>query len=106
MLPTYLRAPGMSVLTTLFILIGIAVCGFTRGCFNSTLGGLLLDLCLGVVGAVAAGLAVQLLHRGGQRTNLYCERLGCDFRGGPAARLMPRSTLGRGIPTARWPADR
>jgi uncharacterized membrane protein YeaQ/YmgE (transglycosylase-associated protein family) len=41
--------------TALFVLIGIAACGFTRGLFNSTLGGLLLDLCLGVIGAVAAG---------------------------------------------------
>jgi uncharacterized membrane protein YeaQ/YmgE (transglycosylase-associated protein family) len=41
--------------TALFILIGIAACGFTRGLFNSTLGGLLLDLSLGVIGAVAAG---------------------------------------------------
>jgi uncharacterized membrane protein YeaQ/YmgE (transglycosylase-associated protein family) len=53
--PTYLRAPGISVSTILFILIGIAACGFTRGRFNSTFGGLLLDLCLGVAGAVAAG---------------------------------------------------
>lgn len=43
----------MSIL--IFVLIGIAACGFTRGLFNSTLGGLLLDLCLGVIGAVTAG---------------------------------------------------
>ena len=41
--------------TVVFVLIGIAACGFTRGLFNSTLGGLLLDLCLSVIGAVAAG---------------------------------------------------
>jgi uncharacterized membrane protein YeaQ/YmgE (transglycosylase-associated protein family) len=41
--------------SVVFVLIGIAACGFTRGLFNSTLGGLLLDLCLGVIGAVAAG---------------------------------------------------
>jgi uncharacterized membrane protein YeaQ/YmgE (transglycosylase-associated protein family) len=41
--------------TVVFVLIGIAACGFTRGLFNSTLGGFLLDLCLGVMGAVAAG---------------------------------------------------
>jgi len=46
---------GMSMSTALFVLIGIAACGFTRGLFNSTLGGLLLDLSLSVVGAVAAG---------------------------------------------------
>lgn len=43
----------MSIL--IFVLIGFAACGFTRGLFNSTLGGLLLDLCLGVIGAVSAG---------------------------------------------------
>jgi uncharacterized membrane protein YeaQ/YmgE (transglycosylase-associated protein family) len=41
--------------TVLFVLIGIAACGFTREPFNRTRGGLLLDLCLGVIGAVAAG---------------------------------------------------
>jgi len=41
--------------TVIFVLIGMAACGFTRGLFNSTLGGFLLDLCLGVIGAVAAG---------------------------------------------------
>ena len=41
--------------TVVFVLIGMAACGFTRGLFNSTLGGFLLDLCLGVIGAVAAG---------------------------------------------------
>ena len=41
--------------TVVFVLIGIAACGFTRGLFNTTLGGLLLDLCLGVAGAVIAG---------------------------------------------------
>jgi uncharacterized membrane protein YeaQ/YmgE (transglycosylase-associated protein family) len=39
-----------------FVLIGIAVCGFGRALFNSTLSGILWDLCLGVVGAVVAGL--------------------------------------------------
>lgn len=38
-----------------FILIGLAACGFTRGLFNSTVPGILLDLCLGVIGAVTAG---------------------------------------------------
>ena len=51
---TYLRA-GRSMSTVVFVLIGMAACGFTRGLFNSTLGGFLLDLCLGVIGAVAAG---------------------------------------------------
>jgi len=41
--------------TVVFVLIGMAACGFTRGLFNTTLGGFLLDLCLGVIGAVAAG---------------------------------------------------
>ncbi len=41
--------------TFVFVLIGIAACGFTRGILNSTLGGFLLDLCLGVMGSVAAG---------------------------------------------------
>ena len=41
--------------TLVFVLIGMAACGFTRGLFNTTLGGFLLDLCLGVIGAVAAG---------------------------------------------------
>ena len=41
--------------TVIFVLIGLVACGFTRGLFNSTLRGLLLDLCLGVIGAVAAG---------------------------------------------------
>jgi uncharacterized membrane protein YeaQ/YmgE (transglycosylase-associated protein family) len=39
-----------------FVLIGIAVCGCSRALFNSTLSGVLRDLCLGVVGAVVAGL--------------------------------------------------
>jgi uncharacterized membrane protein YeaQ/YmgE (transglycosylase-associated protein family) len=39
----------------IFVAIGLAACGFTRGLFNDSLPGLLLDLCLGVVGAVAAG---------------------------------------------------
>jgi uncharacterized membrane protein YeaQ/YmgE (transglycosylase-associated protein family) len=51
---TYLRA-GTSMSTVVFVLIGIAACGFTRGLFNRTLGGFLLDLCIGVIGAVAAG---------------------------------------------------
>jgi uncharacterized membrane protein YeaQ/YmgE (transglycosylase-associated protein family) len=51
---TYLRA-GRSMSTVVFVLIGMAVCGFTRGLFNTTLGGFLLDLCLGVIGAVAGG---------------------------------------------------
>ena len=42
--------------TVVFVMIGLAACGFTRGAFNSTLHGLLLDLCLGVIGALAAGL--------------------------------------------------
>lgn len=41
--------------TVVFVLIGLAACGFTRGLFNSTLRGFLLDLCLGVIGALAAG---------------------------------------------------
>ncbi len=41
--------------TVVFVLIGIAACGFTRGVFNSTVGGFLFDLCVGVIGAVAAG---------------------------------------------------
>jgi uncharacterized membrane protein YeaQ/YmgE (transglycosylase-associated protein family) len=49
-----LRA-GRSMSTVVFVLIGMAACGFTRGLFNTTLGGFLLDLCLGVIGAVAAG---------------------------------------------------
>ncbi len=40
---------------TIFIVIGLAACGFTRGLFNSTVLGVLLDLCLGVIGAVTAG---------------------------------------------------
>ena len=39
-----------------FVLIGIAVCGCGRVLFNSTLSGVLRDLCLGVAGAVVAGL--------------------------------------------------
>jgi uncharacterized membrane protein YeaQ/YmgE (transglycosylase-associated protein family) len=38
-----------------FVLIGVGACGFTRGLFNDTLLGLMLDLCLGVIGAVTAG---------------------------------------------------
>ena len=49
-----LRA-GRSMSTVVFVLIGMAACGFTRGLFNTTLSGFLLDLCLGVIGAVAAG---------------------------------------------------
>ena len=41
--------------TVVFVLIGIAVCGLSRGLFNSTLGGFLRDLCLGVTGAIVAG---------------------------------------------------
>lgn len=41
--------------TVVFVLIGIAVCGLSRRLFNSTLGGFVRDLCLGVIGAVAAG---------------------------------------------------
>lgn len=50
----YLRA-GASMSIVVFVLIGIAACGFTRGLSNSTLGGFPLDLCLGVIGAVTAG---------------------------------------------------
>lgn len=38
-----------------FSLLGLAACGFTRGLFNSTVGGVMVDLCLGVIGAVVAG---------------------------------------------------
>jgi hypothetical protein len=48
---TYLRA-GTSMSTVVFVLIGIAACGFTRGLFNRTLDRFLLDLCIGVIGAV------------------------------------------------------
>jgi uncharacterized membrane protein YeaQ/YmgE (transglycosylase-associated protein family) len=41
--------------TVVFVLIGIAACGFSRGPFNTTRGGFLLDLCLGVTGAVITG---------------------------------------------------
>jgi uncharacterized membrane protein YeaQ/YmgE (transglycosylase-associated protein family) len=41
--------------TIVFVLIGIAACGFTRRLCDSTLGGAGLDLCVGVIGAVAAG---------------------------------------------------
>lgn len=41
--------------TIVFGLIGIAACGFTPWLFKSTLGSFLLHLCLGVIGAVAAG---------------------------------------------------
>jgi uncharacterized membrane protein YeaQ/YmgE (transglycosylase-associated protein family) len=41
--------------TLVFVLIGIAAGGFTRGLFNTTLGGFRLNLCLGVTGAVIAG---------------------------------------------------
>jgi len=41
--------------TAIFVVIGLAACGFTRGLFNSTIPGVLLDLCLGVIGAVTAG---------------------------------------------------
>jgi uncharacterized membrane protein YeaQ/YmgE (transglycosylase-associated protein family) len=40
---------------TIFVVIGLAACGFTRGLFNSTIPGVLLDLCLAVIGAVTAG---------------------------------------------------
>jgi len=39
----------------IFVLIGLAACGFTRGLFNNSLPGLILDLGLGVTGAVVAG---------------------------------------------------
>lgn len=39
----------------IFVLIGLAACGFTRGLFNNSLPGLIRDLCLGVTGAVVAG---------------------------------------------------
>lgn len=54
MLTIYLRA-GASMSIVVFILIGIAACGFSRGPFNTTLGGFLLSLCLGVTGAVITG---------------------------------------------------
>jgi uncharacterized membrane protein YeaQ/YmgE (transglycosylase-associated protein family) len=41
--------------TAVFVVIGLAACGFTRGLFNSTVPGVLLDLCLGVIGAVIGG---------------------------------------------------
>ncbi len=41
--------------TVVFVLIGIATCGFTRGPFSSTLSGFLFDLLPGVIGAVTAG---------------------------------------------------
>ena len=44
-----------SLSTAVFVLIGIAACGLTRELFSGTPGGFLWDLCLGVIGAVAAG---------------------------------------------------
>lgn len=41
--------------TVIFVLIGIAVCGFSRALFNSTFDGVPRDLCLGVIGAVVSG---------------------------------------------------
>ena len=38
-----------------FILLGLAVCGFTHALFNSTRILFMVDLCMGVIGAVIAG---------------------------------------------------
>ena len=38
-----------------FILLGLAVCGFTYGLFNCTRIAVMVDLCMGVIGAVIAG---------------------------------------------------
>jgi uncharacterized membrane protein YeaQ/YmgE (transglycosylase-associated protein family) len=39
-----------------FILLGVAACAFSRKLFNSTGVGVTVDVCLGVIGAVIAGL--------------------------------------------------
>ena len=39
-----------------FILLAVAACAFSRKLFNSTGVGVTVDLCLGVIGAVIAGL--------------------------------------------------
>ena len=38
-----------------FILLALGAFNFTRGFFNSTRRGIMLDLCSGLVGAVVAG---------------------------------------------------
>jgi uncharacterized membrane protein YeaQ/YmgE (transglycosylase-associated protein family) len=38
-----------------FILLGLAVCGFTHGLLDSTRIAAMVDLCMGVIGAVIAG---------------------------------------------------
>jgi uncharacterized membrane protein YeaQ/YmgE (transglycosylase-associated protein family) len=48
-----MRMSLMSIIV--FILLGLAVCGFTHGLFNSTRIAVRLDLCMGVIGAVIAG---------------------------------------------------
>jgi uncharacterized membrane protein YeaQ/YmgE (transglycosylase-associated protein family) len=64
------RTNGASMSTVVFVMIGVAACGFTRGLFNRTLLGLLLDLCLGVIGALAAGLLFNY-YVGMGTTQLY-----------------------------------
>jgi uncharacterized membrane protein YeaQ/YmgE (transglycosylase-associated protein family) len=52
-LPRDIRKSLMSIIV--FILLGLAVCGFTHGLFNSTRIGVTADLCMRVIGAIIAG---------------------------------------------------
>src|SRR2546421_9416054 len=50
-----IRGPNMLMSIVGFILLALGAFNFTRGFFNSTRRGIMLDLCSGLVGAVAAG---------------------------------------------------
>lgn len=54
-LPRAVRKRLMSIVV--FILLGVAVCGFTHGLFNinSTRISVTADLCMGIIGAIIAG---------------------------------------------------
>ena len=54
-----------------FILLGLAVCGFTHALFNSTRILFMVDLCMGVIGAVIAGsLFNHIAATGAARLNI------------------------------------
>jgi uncharacterized membrane protein YeaQ/YmgE (transglycosylase-associated protein family) len=64
-----IRKSLMSIIV--FILLGLAVCGFTHGLFNGTRIAVMVDLCTGVIGAVIAGsLFNHIAVTGAARLNI------------------------------------
>lgn len=64
--------------TVVFILIGLAACGFTRGLFNNSASGLMWDLFLGVIGHCATQNREQARCAG--RCGCAAGRISCGVR--------------------------